>query len=497
MPTAFETHARQLRYQAIGSACHKLGINTLLLGHHLDDNVETTLARLSKGAGSFGLRGMSQIARIPECNGLFGIAESGSSRKAFSKEDINHKATSGSPSLPSVSVADGGIFLCRPLLAFPKSRLLDTCHAQDIPYVSDPTNFDPTLTYRNAIREMRASHSLPRALQAPRLDLLCQTSRQKVNTYVNLSNRNLASNCRILEFDWEAGSMKLEVLHEGFSRDQVQETFSEERMRGIQAFSLRRITELVSPHTANYFPLNSYQQFVSSVFDAPGQSNYAKSNADKRFTLGGTFFDLKSENDEGKVWSLSRQPFMKGRNPISHLSVPIMPFGETTPKPASNTSLRWTLWDNRYWLKISASFSEPSDDSEKDDHFISIAIRGYQQGDMQNFRDSTSTNDKVEGSFQAAPVDRLKKILRSRAHAAKFTIPILTREESSASNESLDKADYLLALPTLGFSFAQPFNSKANKTEILHKGRKVILTWEWQYKMIDFEAVRLMNGPIE
>ncbi|KAJ6144513.1 adenine nucleotide alpha hydrolases-like protein [Penicillium chermesinum] len=215
-PTAFETHARRLRYQAIGSACRDLGISTLLLGHHQDDLVETTLWRMARGARSTGLQGIKEMARIPECQGLFGISESGSSVKAYFKTDDLKNVESAR----SVLIADGGIFLCRPLLAFPKRHLLDTCHIHNIPYVNDPTNFDPTLTARNAIRHIRASHSLPLALQAPRITALCHTNGDSSKELLRLSNEFLASRCRILETHWDTGTMQIQVLDEKILRGQ-------------------------------------------------------------------------------------------------------------------------------------------------------------------------------------------------------------------------------------------------------------------------------------
>ena len=234
MPTAFETHARRLRYQALGMACRAKGIETLLMGHHQDDSVETTIWRLATGARRAGLGGIQDVARIPECRGLFGVSESGSSIQLSShSNDINRNSAqkNASRSNPSssrihhpststgVSIATGGILLFRPLLSFPKTRLLATCHENNIPYVTDPTNFDPTLTPRNAIRSLLASNSLPRALQPPRILSLIHSSRELIQTSTNLSNQLLSSRCRILNLNLRTGTMTVQFLEPTTSAD--------------------------------------------------------------------------------------------------------------------------------------------------------------------------------------------------------------------------------------------------------------------------------------
>lgn len=85
--TAFETHARRLRFQALGKACRDRQIEALLMGHHQDDTVETTLWRLCTGAKGAGLAGIPEVTRIPECHGIYGVSESGSSYTIPSRPD--------------------------------------------------------------------------------------------------------------------------------------------------------------------------------------------------------------------------------------------------------------------------------------------------------------------------------------------------------------------------------------------------------------------------
>jgi tRNA(Ile)-lysidine synthase len=56
-----ESQARNLRYEALTQMCHAHKIQDLLLAHHLDDQAETVLIQLMRGAGLPGLSAMPQV----------------------------------------------------------------------------------------------------------------------------------------------------------------------------------------------------------------------------------------------------------------------------------------------------------------------------------------------------------------------------------------------------------------------------------------------------
>lgn len=58
MGVSVETAAREARYGFFARVARERGIHRLLLAHHADDQVETLLFRLFRGAGPGGLRGM-------------------------------------------------------------------------------------------------------------------------------------------------------------------------------------------------------------------------------------------------------------------------------------------------------------------------------------------------------------------------------------------------------------------------------------------------------
>jgi tRNA(Ile)-lysidine synthase len=63
--TGIQQRARQARYRLLGGWAQQRGLFALLTAHHLDDQVETLLMRLARGAGVSGLAGMRRAAQVP------------------------------------------------------------------------------------------------------------------------------------------------------------------------------------------------------------------------------------------------------------------------------------------------------------------------------------------------------------------------------------------------------------------------------------------------
>jgi tRNA(Ile)-lysidine synthase len=106
-----EDAARQARYQALARAARDAALRAVLLGQHADDQVETLLLALSRGAGLPGLAAM-----------------------------------------PPVFQREGMVFV-RPLLALGGRAIRDWLAQEGITVVEDPTNADTGFT-RNRIRHL-------------------------------------------------------------------------------------------------------------------------------------------------------------------------------------------------------------------------------------------------------------------------------------------------------------------------------------------------------
>ncbi|KAL4931526.1 tRNA lysidine(34) synthetase [Aspergillus undulatus] len=382
--SALETQARRLRFQALGQACRDHGIEALLLGHHQDDNVETTIWRLASGARGPGLAGIASTARIPECHGLYGVAGSGDSTTVYSDAFVE-PPQSVHQSGRRWNMSTGGILIHRPLLSFSKSDLIATCHENNVPYVSDPTNFDSTLTARNAIRSMILSNSFPRALQKDSLLSLAKNCQNLARHGDILSNDILKSQCKLLDFSLASGTFTVQFRPpspslspapqtqvQSTEKDQEEQGISAQRRHQLECLTLRRLTELISPFPDNHWQLRKFAEFTGRVFPAPGATTMPITDEDsglkpkpksktntsqkgrkqdaikddrKAFTIGGVIFEpvipLPSPSNKSckktptatptptgitirdrNTWLLTRQPYFRYRDPVTRFDLP-------------------------------------------------------------------------------------------------------------------------------------------------------------------------------
>lgn len=104
--SGLQAAARAARYFLLAKTAGELALPAILTAHSADDQAETVLMRLARGAGPAGLAGMG--------------------------DDIKIAAGAGDP-----------VHLIRPLLPFGRDRLTATVDAYEQPYVDDPSNEDP------------------------------------------------------------------------------------------------------------------------------------------------------------------------------------------------------------------------------------------------------------------------------------------------------------------------------------------------------------------
>ena len=121
--TGLQEKAREARYRLIAAAAGRARAACVLTAHTIDDQAETVLIRLTRASGLTGLAGMARVRP------LFLPAPA-----------ARANARPGHPG-PAASV-----FLVRPFLEIPKSRLVATLRAAGIPCADDPSNRDPRFT---------------------------------------------------------------------------------------------------------------------------------------------------------------------------------------------------------------------------------------------------------------------------------------------------------------------------------------------------------------
>jgi tRNA(Ile)-lysidine synthase len=117
--TAIQERARTERYRLLADWAGERGLAAIATAHHLDDQAETLLMRLNRGAGARGLAGMRPVAPVPG--------------------------------------ADMPLRLIRPLLAWRRSELAEICSAAGVTPIDDPSNRD------EQFERVRIRHALAQA----------------------------------------------------------------------------------------------------------------------------------------------------------------------------------------------------------------------------------------------------------------------------------------------------------------------------------------------
>ena len=113
--TGTEAAARKVRYGALGAMCGEHGVKLMLTAHHLDDQAETVLLQLLRGAGTAGMSGMDAANAAPDLLG------------------------------------NAALVMARPLLQHSRQELEQYAAEHAISWVEDESNADPHFA-RNALR---------------------------------------------------------------------------------------------------------------------------------------------------------------------------------------------------------------------------------------------------------------------------------------------------------------------------------------------------------
>lgn len=401
----FETQARHLRYQALGSACREQESQWLLLAHHDDDQAETVLMRLASGHKGLGLQGMPLKAHIPECWGMHGVSRSGNTDLIALRL---HKMKERDPSFPKVAFLmqrlaepdifeKGGVKIMRPLLEFSKARLIETCRAQGLDWEEDKTNQETWRTPRNSIRALLRSAKLPQALQK---DSMLQLAKQTSKLFGTASATavRIYTRCEILLFDVRCGGFVVR-LPIGVIKSKAAErreiwTIYQKHARVSATFLLRKLVQHVTPYED--VSLQSLGHAVLSIFPNLNDGDTLADRAlqPTNFTAGGVQFQRLhcplatprskldpsisgqwEDLDPVFVWSFTRQPFSQ-----APLSLVVQPPAKSESSvaniPPSWSS--WQLWDGRYWIRILNRCGQP------------LVVRSFQPSDLKYLRSTLS-----------------------------------------------------------------------------------------------------------
>lgn len=484
---SFETQARQKRYRLLAQAAMRTGIRNLFLGHHKDDQVETILLRLLRGkSGSLAsFYGIAAEAPIPadaevddellRSQGLAAevddellisqdlAAEDSSPSSIESEMDAGPGKAPGSPTTSPIPMnsLDGRISLAqrlnvslhRPLLKFSKARILATCKANSIPFVTDPTNFDPQTTVRNAVRYLLANYRVPRALSRDSI-LKFHDRALKQLRHVDSEVRRLLDMAQLVSFDLRSGSLTLRLPHLlGWENSATPISF------------LARILRLVSPIDSYQVSKSSQKTAASFVF----HSTFPLLNGSPASASIGTVAVnqvlMTREHEENLPdqqyyvsWRLSRQPFK--REEMHRLSQIFIYQPRPENEAADEFWSDWMFWDGRYWIRVCCSSV----------HYLqNCAIRPFQPSDATYLRATLDRESR----------ETLTTLLHDAAPGKiRYTLPVITDDVG------------VRAFPTLDFCIPpqerERIRNKQSKPELI--------SWKVKYKYIDRETIDRLSA---
>ena len=486
----FETQARTLRYQALGTACRDHGCDYLMVGHHKDDHAETVMMRLASGHTSRGILGIRTHTDLPECWGTHGVHRSGlyeaNSARLWIKQlqglrdDQRFKSRVLTDIAPKdVILERGGIQLLRPLINFNKQRLMETCRANAVKWEEDSTNAEPWRTPRNAVRKLFQSSKLPVALRKDSMLALSNRNHKYLGIQMSVVENEL-NQCDVSVFDLRSGRLVVRLPNRASPEDGAHSHTNNTELRVSTAFLLRELAYAVSPQEDIAF--GSMESAVLSIYPELFDSDVGRNlmHQPTNFTTGGVHFQrlpcplsqhrIEPHSSDSRkpvpemerlnpdfVWQLTRQPFSKELPsftiPPTRMNPSLLSDSDSTfppntyPMSSDSPWSPWHLWDGRYWIRVLNCLTQ---------HLV---VRPLQRSDLR----------VIEATIGGDRYKVLQKLLSAAApDKIRWTLPAIAQVDDS--QPSLSR---VLALPTLG--------SGGHLAVVNEKGHKR-LEWQVRYK---------------
>ncbi|KAF2856015.1 hypothetical protein T440DRAFT_494840 [Plenodomus tracheiphilus IPT5] len=456
----FETEARRLRYQALGTACRDKCIASLMVAHHADDQAETVLMRLANNRLRSGLQAMQRVEWIPECEGIHGVYHSG-------------KPAGIRPPKSEVMiyVEQGGVQILRPLLGFDKTRLIATCEEANIPWAEDKTNQVQTLTSRNAIRHIYRNHQLPKVLSVESLVNVSLHMQKRVELHKAYAEK-LFNQC-LLKLRLQTGSLvvRFPSFASLLSRP-IQTDADRNEARNNAYYLIKRVAEVVSPRSSAQLDTlaatisNIYPELADAQSTSPPSINYCVFGIWWRALDDPSQFPprpLEETEHNPREWFLMRQ-LPSARELESDTQKLICP-----PRPGVPLNERqWHLFDGRFWITLDHTNGETHTIrlfTENDRHYIDAAEKKF-----KGFKDFSLTH---VSAFEH--LHRYRRFLGTTLSLIKpyemlYTLPAVFRTSASGTES-------FVGFPTLYAHWQVDKGSP--RTEY---------RWKVRYKKIEFGA---------
>lgn len=433
-----ESAARRLRYQALGRACRDASISSLLLGHHADDQAETTLMRIVSGYTGAGLAGMRASVPLPECNGIHGVDRSG------------RPPTWTKP----IGVESGGIQVHRPLLHMRKEQLIDVCREHDTSWFEDDSNADVTLTLRNAVRSLLSQDDvLPHALSRTRL--LDAASSRADKEVSNEAQATKALAGIPVSLDVRTGGVKF-TMTPAVQEQMLQDDDTARRL-------LRRVLYTVSPKSnISLHHLDQALALVLSRADGTNPADPAYAHA-----AGVQVQRASAKNDDHNDASFTMFRALPSASEQSALTMLLWPH-QTSSFGSETLHDQWRLWDGRYWIRVL-----PPDSGARNDWII--VAKMLNKDGLEKLR----TMSKAGSSKAAQAIRRMQRAAR---HEVRLTLPAIFIRQSDDAGEEAEEGptEEIVALPSLGWHATGWTDDPSSAV-----GRSNLWRYEIKYKHVE------------